>query len=159
MAAPYDAVMIANWFVGRARQDEKVLSIMTVLKLCYIAHGWHLEIMGAPLFWNRIEAWRYGPVIRDVYIAFRPQGVKVSNPVAVQGKGIDSQGEEFLEEVYSVYGDVPALKLSKLTHVRGGPWDIVTEARGYYAHIPDILIKRHYAEKRAIMKEQADHAR
>ena len=159
MTAPYDAVMIANWFVERARQDDKVLSIMTVLKLCYIAHGWHLEIMGRPLFWNRIEAWRYGPVIRDVYIAFRPQGVKVSGPVAVQGKGIDSRGEEFLEEVHSVYGYVPALKLSKLTHVHGGPWDIVTEARGYYARIPDSLIKRHYAEKRALMKEQADHAR
>ena len=71
MPAPYDAHVIANWFVTRAERDGKVLSITTIIKLCYIAHGWHLEIKGVSLYWNRIEAWRYGPVIPDAYMAFR----------------------------------------------------------------------------------------
>ena len=56
MSAPYDARQIANWFVTRAKQDANVLSVTTLLKLCYIAHGWHLELLGGPLFNNRIEA-------------------------------------------------------------------------------------------------------
>ena len=39
MSAPYDARQIANWFVTRAKQDEKVLGLPTILKICYIAHG------------------------------------------------------------------------------------------------------------------------
>ena len=77
MATPHNAIMIANWFVTRARENGKVLSVMTILKPCYIAHGGHLEIMEGPLFWNRVEAWRYGPVIRNGTVA------KLQNPCSI----------------------------------------------------------------------------
>ncbi|AVW92216.1 Panacea domain-containing protein [Celeribacter baekdonensis] len=62
----YDARQIANWFVVRAQREGRTLSIMSLLKLTYIAHGWHLEMQEVPLFSNRIEAWQYGPVIPEV---------------------------------------------------------------------------------------------
>ena len=158
MATPYDALKIANWFITRALRDQRVLSVMMVLKLCYIAHGWHLESRGGPLFWNRIEAWRYGPVIRDVYVAFQSQGLEVAELAPGQGDGVDSEVEELLEEVYRIYGSLPAFWLSELTHVIGGPWDITTKARGFFAEIPDTLIKQHYVMKRANAEEQANHA-
>ena len=37
----YDARQIANWFVRRAAQDGRRLTIMQVLKLVDISHGWH----------------------------------------------------------------------------------------------------------------------
>ncbi|HHB81002.1 MAG TPA: DUF4065 domain-containing protein, partial [Aliiroseovarius sp.] len=73
----YDARSIANWFVTRAERDGRPLSIMHLLKLIYVAHGWYLETRKAPLIFNRIEAWQYGPVIPDVYNAFRPGGIDV----------------------------------------------------------------------------------
>ena len=158
MPAPYDALKIANWFIARAQRDDKVLSVMTILKLSYIAHGWHLESRGGPLFWNRIEAWRFGPVIRDVYLAFRSQGLKVANPAPVMGEGIDAEVGEFLEEIYQIYGEQSAFWLSKLTHVPGGPWDIATKARGYFAQIPNGLIRQHYVMKRAEAEGKDNHA-
>ncbi|MGV6802128.1 MAG: Panacea domain-containing protein [bacterium] len=144
----YDATQIANWFVKRTHQDGNTMSIMSILKLTYIAHGWYLESKKSPLFSNRIEAWQYGPVIPDVYNAFRSQGINVSKPVREHSSQISNADEEYLERIYDIYGNLSAFQLSDLTHVVGGPWDIATKTGGYYAPIPDELIKQHYVHKR-----------
>jgi hypothetical protein len=71
----YDARQIANWFIERSSREGRPLSIMSLLKLAYISHGWRLEMQNRPLFHNRIEAWQHGPVIPDVYKTLRPQGL------------------------------------------------------------------------------------
>jgi uncharacterized phage-associated protein len=121
---------------------------MSLLKLCYIAHGWRLEITGEPLFPNDIQAWQYGPVIPEVYRAFRGQGVQVTNEVPVPGNPITPEDDEFLEQIYNIYGNLSAFQLSDLTHVPGGPWDIASKVGGNYAQIPNDLIKQHYQTKR-----------
>ena len=155
MSAPYDARQIANWFVARAKQDEIVLGLPTILKLCYIAHGWHLELLDGPLFDNRIEAWRIGPIIPDVHGTFRKQGVNVTKPAKIREKPFDPKIERFLEKVYSVYGSQSGIMLSGLTLISGGPWDIVKRVGGYYVEIPDDLIKQHYTLKSVKSKEAA----
>lgn len=145
----YDARQIANWFVARAQLDGRTLSIMSLLKLTYIAHGWHLETQNAPLFGNRIEAWQYGPVIPEVYNDFRSQGVTVQKIVnTVRSCDLDPADELLLEQVWKIYGMLPALRLSEMTHVPGGPWDVASRMRGHYARIPDELIQDHYSELR-----------
>ena len=154
----YDARQIANWFVARARRSGKTMSIMSLLKLTYIAHGWYLEVRNKPLFANKIEAWRYGPVIPDVYNAFRPQGVNVSGEVsAPKIAEIGTNDQEFLEEIWNIYGGLEPFRLSDLTHVSGGPWDIATKTGGYYAPIPNDLIQQHYQLKRSQAKAAASN--
>lgn len=155
----YDARQIANWFVTRSQRDGKILSIMSLLKLTYIAHGWHLETQHKPLFSNRIEAWQYGPVVPDVYRDFRKQGINVSAPVnSVPNASFSNQDEDFLEQIYNIYGRLSAFQLSEITHVPGGPWDIATKTGGYYAPIPDELIKQHYVLKRTEANKQGANA-
>ena len=153
MSAPYDARQIANWFVTRAKQDQKLLGVTTVLKLCFIAHGWHLELHDGPLFGNCIEAWRIGPIIPDVNNAFRKQGVNVTKLAKIRDKPFDAKLERFLEKAYNTYADLPEIRLSGLTLISGGPWDIARRIGGYYAEIPDDLIKQHYTLKRVRSKE------
>jgi len=153
----YDARQIANWFVERANKDGRRLSIMSLLKLVYISHGWHLEMRKAPLFPNKIEAWKYGPVIPDVYAAFRSQGVDVSNPVRIGGPPLAPSDAHLLEEVYRIYGSLPAIKLSQMTHERGGPWDEATKRWGWFAPIPNDLIQHHYEKKRLINSPAGQH--
>ncbi len=141
----YDARQIANWFVSRAKRDGRALSIMSLLKLTYIAHGWHLELHGEPLFGNIIQAWQYGPVIPDVYNAFRAQGINVRETVPDRSSSaISEEDTALLEQVWTIYGSLSPFRLSDLTHVIGGPWDIATKTGGYYAPIPDELIQQHY---------------
>lgn len=153
----YDARQIANWFVLRGKKDGKQLSIMQLLKLVYISHGWHLEMRGAPLFGNKIEAWQHGPVIPDVYHAFRSQGVSVSKEVAgFPASVFPPEYVNFLEQIYSLYGGKGAFQLSEMTHVKGGPWDTATKSRGWFAPITDDLIRSHYMQLRATRSSHAN---
>ncbi|MCJ8506560.1 DUF4065 domain-containing protein [Rhizobium lemnae] len=145
----YDARQIANWFVERAKRDGRVLSIMQLLKLVYISHGWHLEMRKAPLIYNKIEAWKYGPVIPDVYNAFRVQGIDAVSEVAVPQAPIAPHDDNLLEQIYRIYGHMTAMRLSDLTHEPNGPWDMSTRRWGYFAPIPNDLIQAHYEFKRA----------
>jgi uncharacterized phage-associated protein len=150
----YDARQIANWFIQRAAIEGRALSIMSLLKLTYIAHGWRLEISNRPLFENRIEAWQHGPVIPDVYHAFRPQGVVPQKLDPNFPPPVDAGDEAFLEQIYGIYAQLSPFRLSELTHVPGGPWDTARKWGGQYAEIPNDLIQSHYVSKR----QQANQA-
>lgn len=41
---PYQANIIANFFVKKAQEEQIPLTLMKIIKLVYIAHGWHLPI-------------------------------------------------------------------------------------------------------------------
>ncbi|MGC1468389.1 MAG: type II toxin-antitoxin system antitoxin SocA domain-containing protein [Sphingorhabdus sp.] len=149
----YDARQIANWFIERAAKDGRVLSIMSLLKLAYIAHGWNLEMRNAPLFSNRVEAWRYGPVIPDVYNAFRSQGINPTKPVEAFSSPSEAVDVSFLEQIYKIYGSLSAFRLSELTHEPGGPWETASKLGGSYAEIPNDLILGHYVQKRKLANQ------
>jgi uncharacterized phage-associated protein len=148
----FDARQITNWFIERATKDGRVLSIMSLLKLTYIAHGWNLEMRNAPLFGNRVEAWRYGPVIPDVYSAFRSQGINPTKPVEGFATPAEAVDIDFLEQIYKIYGNLPAFRLSELTHESGGPWETASKLGGSYAEIPNDMILGHYVQKRRMAK-------
>jgi uncharacterized phage-associated protein len=144
----YDARQIANWFVRRAAKDNRTLSIMQLLKLVYISHGWHLEMRKRPMFRNRIEAWRHGPVIPDVYNAFRGQDIYVKEVPGFPADDIIEYDVDLLDQIYKLYGEFTPFKLSDMTHEPGGPWDIATKTLGYFAPITDDIIQAHYEAKR-----------
>lgn len=144
----YDARQIANWFVRRAARDGKQLSIMQLLKLVYIAHGWHLEMRKSPLIHNKIEAWKYGPVIPDVYNAFRAQGIIIQDPIPPVGESVSDHVAHLLNEIYRIYGHMSAQRLSDITHEDGGPWSIATLQSGWFAPISNDVILAHYRKKR-----------
>ncbi|HWD14178.1 MAG TPA: type II toxin-antitoxin system antitoxin SocA domain-containing protein [Pseudochrobactrum sp.] len=145
----YDARQIANWFIQRAARDGKTLTIMQLLKLVYIAHGWFLETSGSPLIRNRIEAWKHGPVIPDVYNAFRKQGITIGSPINDFNAGLSYHAESIVEYVYNTYSGLSAGRLSEMTHERNGPWDLATKAYGFFAPIDNDTILSHYRQKRA----------
>jgi uncharacterized phage-associated protein len=105
---------------------------------------------GKPLFPNRIEAWQYGPVVPDVYNAFRHQGVNVTGKVHEPNNrtAINPADINLMEQIWDIYGRMSAFQLSDLTHEPGGPWHIASQMGGNYALIPNDLIQKHYEMKR-----------
>ena len=145
----YDARQIANWFIRRAHRDKRVLSIASIMKLTYIAHGQYLSQRGAPLFSNEIQAWKYGPVIMDVYEGLEHQDLETLAPISGFSDITDPSDNELLEQVWVEYGQRPSEELSRLTHVRNGPWDLTRKIGGWYARIPSELIKQYYDARAA----------
>lgn len=146
----YDARQIANWFVRRAACDGRELSIISLLRLAYISHGWHLAISGQPLFRNKVEAWQHGPIIPDVYHAFQKQGIMIKIPTcfAAQHDAIAAGDEDLLEQIYDKYSHISPFRLSEMLNEVGGPWDLARRASGWFAPITNDLIHLDFAAKR-----------
>jgi uncharacterized phage-associated protein len=106
-------------------QDEDAgdtISNLKLQKLLYYAQGFYLAERGRPLFEEVIEAWPHGPVVPDVYHAFKEHGREaLPANVGYDEESIDKNVADFLNEIYRVYGQFSAWKLSKMTHEEP-PW-------------------------------------
>ena len=102
------------------------MTTMKLHKLLYYSQAWHLVWDEEPLFEDRVEAWRDGPVIPRVYELHRGQ-FQISEPPG-PGDPADLEKDEIetIDAVLAAYGDYSAYELSRLTHGEG-PW---LDARG-----------------------------
>lgn len=161
-----DARAVANYFVHRASARGDELTPMQLLKLVYIAHGWHLAWHDLPLFGDDVEAWRHGPVIASVYHAFKKYGREpITRPTYgdydlvidigllepedrhIRPRPISArfteQERQTMDEVFRAYQGISGLQLSKLTHQHESPWEQVYRT-GENVVIKNTLIKDHY---------------
>jgi uncharacterized phage-associated protein len=144
----YDVITIADEMLKAAKRDGKTLTPMQLMKLVYIAHGWSLAIRDIDLFENRIEAWKYGPVIPDLYHATKKYGrnsIPLSHIVDTHSN-VDAGTTAFITDVYSKYGHLDGIALSRLTHMSGSPWDQAYRGHEIGAEISDEIIKPHYIQ-------------
>lgn len=148
MADARDARIVSNCFVQCAKDNKNTLTPMQVLKLVYIAHGYRLGFFGTPLISNRIEAWKFGPVIPDLYHAIKDRRDKPVEELTGGSFGgdLDEDEKSFVKMVYEVYQDRDGIELSMLTHRDGTPWQQVYRADRSNIAIPDDLIQNHYHE-------------
>jgi len=140
-----DAHKIASQILFISHHRGRNLTPMQLIKLSYIAHGWTLGISGKPLFNDTVEAWRYGPVVPDIYHKYKEFG---HSPIVRRLKDLrDSfppNSLAIMERVIKVYAKYDGLYLSTLTHKHNSPWDITMREKGENAPIPNSLIEKHY---------------
>ena len=133
---------------------------MHVLKLAYVSHGYALAITGRPLFPDRIEAWRYGPVIPRLYHAIKKHGSSAiprlhACGTRVGGPGITGRMGELRQEfdgdhlavmdrVVDVYGSHTGIELSDITHGDGTPWRSHYVEGQVHAEIPGPSLMAYY---------------
>lgn len=152
------SVAVANEFIGLGKQDNKHFTPMQLLKLTYIAHGWHLGFFGLPLTDDDIEAWKYGPVIPNLYKAIKHHR---GNPIFAQIPLLDGEyavlsqsNRDIIRFTYQRYGHLDGIALSSLTHQVGTPWYQFFNSITWGRKIPDSIIANHYAQKLIELKEE-----
>jgi uncharacterized phage-associated protein len=127
------------------------ITIMTLLKVLYFAHAWHLAKFDRPLIAQPFSAWKYGPVCRVVYDQFKDYGSRYidkkcvsfdvnTNDFSETTLNFDQVTELFLENIFDYYSQFHPFRLSDLTHETGGPWDMVWKEAENRA-IPGMIIK------------------
>jgi uncharacterized phage-associated protein len=148
---PHDARAVANFFLDYGSSKGVPVTIMTLLKVIFFAHAWHLAKTGEPLVGQPFEAWQYGPVNRVVYDQLKGQGssaiserARVLNvetaayEIAVL-RDIQEDTLRLMRNVFDYYSQFDAFRLSKLTHIEGSPWDQVWNAATRRA-VPGMVI-------------------
>ncbi len=150
---PLDAKIVANEFLNRGQRDGVSIQPMKLQKLIYLAHGWHLLFLKEPFISQDVEAWKYGPVIPEVYQEFKEFKDSPITRLAKVGESflrpVDAQNR-LLENVWNTYRDKSSIYLSMLTHESGSAWDITwRECTGWHgAVIPNNLIRAEFARRK-----------
>lgn len=135
----YDSREIANFTLDYSEEKQLSITIMTLLKIIYFAHGWNFIRSDTPLIKEPFEAWENGPVVRVVWEAFRGQG---SARIITRAKRLDpltqrksivpyeiaEETADFIRFIIDTYGKYTAFQLSNMTHEQGSPWDRVWNA-------------------------------
>ena len=160
----YDARAIANFLLDYADRKGVEVTLLSVLKIIYYAHGLHLSDKHQPLVRQTFEAWQYGPVVKVVWESFKGSGKEplnerakrfdvITNSYSEVRDPIGPDASEFLRNVFDAYAHVDAFDLSNMTHVTGSPWDKVWNASDGAINvgmkIPNDEIRKWFSDKRA----------
>lgn len=125
MSNQRDALQIAKAIINLYQSEiGDTISNLKLQKLLYYAQGFHLAAFGEPLFPEKIYAWQYGPVVREVYREFKGNGSgSIESRFDVDLAEIipDEEQRELFLEVNKIYGQYSALRLMDMTH-NEPPW-------------------------------------
>ncbi len=155
----YRAASIANEFLDLAATEPgRKLTQIDIQKLVYFAHGWNLAYTDKPLIGELFEPWKYGPVVRTLYDAFRRFGSEAITAKATSWqtdsagtivevtpsiRSVDTQADAYaislVGEVWKIYGALAPFKLVDATHVQDGPWAQAFTAKQTYIPNESIL--------------------
>lgn len=157
-----NALAVANYFVELAQKDNREIRLLGLIKHVYIAHGFSLALLDAPMIdprFDRVEAWKYGPVIPSVYHSFKHYkntpilhkteilewDEKVNEPKFITPVLEDETAKKIVKTVWKRYASYSDSELVTLTHKPGSPWRW-TYVEGENRIIPDNITKIYYVE-------------
>lgn len=155
-----NALSIANYFIELAQKGHTSITHLGLMKRVYIAYGFCLAILGRSVLderFDRVEAWKYGPVIPSVYHSFKQYKDKpITEKTVVMTWNADKGKAEYetpeLEDtdvrkvvrmVWERYKGMSDNEMVTLTHRKGTPWSLCY-VPNMNAAIPDSFTKLFY---------------
>lgn len=146
------AIEIANWFIRHGADCQ--MTHLKIQKLLYFTFGYHAAKFNEHLFYDPIEAWRYGPVVQSVYhhLSFSGDSV-IDEPIVTRDGEVPFVSDDELNAIDTLQlvlrdlGHRTARELVEWTHAKNGPWDKTRDERQRgYKEIDKGLIRRYFAE-------------
>ena len=153
----HSALLIADYIIAKGKGK---FTPRQVLKIAYIAHGFTLALLDKPLIRDRVEAWKYGPVIPAIYHTLKihrseriPKLYYCATNLDVPdirermnfiSNLLDDEERAIIDRVVDVYGDFTADQLSNLTHENGTPWQQCYVPNQLWTSIPNDVTKEYY---------------
>jgi len=154
----YTAQQTANFFLQKAKESDAPLTHMQLQKLVYIGYGWVAACLDTKLFDAPIEAWKFGPVIGELFYEFQRFGKK---PITTLASTYDPESEEttfpklpytdgkiqmVLTQVWLIYSGLSGWALSNKTHEKGTPWKKHYKEGEDHVVIPHTTIQPYFTE-------------
>ena len=151
---------IANEFIGRARKDGRTLDALQLNKLVYFSHAWMLGMHHRPLLDQPIKAWKFGPIIPNLFRATQTGIYTLGDEIDLPSLQIsetlpDRQQMDVINQVYELYGEFKGAQLSSMAHTDGTPWHRIWQSHGAReweeerrnATIPDPMLEDYYGNQ------------
>lgn len=127
----YPASLIAQIFVNKGIEEGNPVTQMKLQKMVYFAHGLYLAAYNKqPLIKETFQAWKFGPVVPDIYHTYKFYGSTPINDtkwilrsdVNPDDTPIDENARKIIDYTWNTLKGINAVKLSNWTHQEGSPW-------------------------------------
>ena len=119
----YKAIEIANYIIEYEHSKKRFINNLKLQKLLYFVQAQFLIDYDEPCFNDRIEAWSFGPVVPDVYHAYKIYGsldiTKLEDDINIDD--IVHEHKETINSVAETFSDTPVYEMVDITHHQT-PW-------------------------------------
>lgn len=142
--AKYSAMDFAKFIINFCTSAEISISDLKLQKILYFIQLYFIRDLKRYAFSDEIVAWKYGPVIKNVYNVYSSYG---STKICLQYDKLVNFDENERNIIYSVLiQTIPkdVWDLVEMTHIKGGPWDQVYDER------KEMIIKKESMAKYAL---------
>jgi uncharacterized phage-associated protein len=143
----YRALDIARYIIERCRENNRTISNLKLQKIMYFVQAEFLVSKNQPCFAERIEAWDFGPVVPEVYYAYRMYGSANIPCIGRSGvsKIISAKDQKLLNGIIDECSRYSASALVEITHNQT-PWTEAYNRAGYNNEIKVENIKHFFEE-------------
>ena len=129
-----DARIVAAHIVNLAAERGDLIDPLKLQKLCYYAQGYSLALRQRLMFDDPIQAWEHGPVVPDVYQAYKQHG-RDSIPPSADAPELEQWRRDVIEMVYTRLGWMTSWNLRNQTHMEQ-PWRDAWRTGEHDAELP-----------------------
>ncbi|GLQ92567.1 Panacea domain-containing protein [Dyella acidisoli] len=132
----YDGRAVANYILDFCTEKNRRITNLALQKIIYFCHVWTLIELHRPLVKQDFEAWQFGPVLQHVYREFKDfdkhpinrRAIRLdrkTGDLVVVEYDFDAELTALLPRIVDFYSQMGAGDLVEISHVVGGPWDMV----------------------------------
>ena len=136
------AIEIAKHIVHKCINEGCPISNLQLQKILYFIQKSFLKENNRMAFSDRIEAWKFGPVVPEVYYRYSgfgamPITIELSSEIS-----LNPDDKQKIDEIVEKLRNCSPWELVEITHRPGGAWDqTVKTGCGFHDIIPISAIK------------------
>ena len=116
----YSAQQVADYFLTNQTNGPPITHLK-LQKMLYYAQAISLAVLERPLFHEKIERWKYGPVVSALYPRYKQYNYSPIPPSTPSKTPFDEGVMRLLSNILRVYGRHSPNKLRDMTHEED-PW-------------------------------------
>lgn len=146
----HDAKAVARALIEMAAERQIEITNLKLQKLLYFAHGLMLAQHGRALVNENFQAWKYGPVLEDLYHDLKVFGTSPIRPEdgfikywPTLPENADAE-KRAISDVLDQLGTMRGGELINLSHDPNGPWHAVFQEQTESSTIGDDRIESYF---------------
>lgn len=140
------ALNVANNILERGFSENIDITPMKLQKLTYLVYKKYYQDTDKTLFQDKFEVWKYGPVVRSIYDAFkeyRGNAIKqyykeLDGSVLIVNEEKSRLFKNAINAIWDKYKLYDGIPLSAMTHREGSAWYKAAKRNDIYLSDADI---------------------
>ena len=121
----YTALEVAKHIIDKCSTDNKLITNLQLQKILYYVQRFFLQKQKRALFSDEIEAWQFGPVVKEVYDYFCGSGAMTIYYIQIGGTSIATEDAILIDKIVEEKRELNAWAMVKDTHEKGKAWDLI----------------------------------